>query len=202
MADLSEESGSMPIRENTPSRQVCGYTFWHLLMLDNPFRRLLQNPEKILAGHIRPGMTAIDIGCGPGDFTRVMAAMAGESGSVISVDMQKEMLEHAQGKCRNDRSSAPIKWHQCRPDSLGITGDADFALSFYMVHEVPDQGRLFREVFALLKPKGRYLVVEPVFHVTDAAFAATLDTAKQAGFRVAGEPSLHLSRAVLFEKAA
>ena len=202
MAYISDEPVCMPVRETAPSRQVCGYTFWHIVMLDNPFRRLLQDPKKILAGHIRPGMTAIDIGCGPGDFTRAMAAMAGESGSVIAIDLQKEMLLHAQEKCRNDRSAAPITWHQCGPDSLGITAAADFVLSFYMVHEVPDQGRLFREVFALLKPEGKYLVVEPVFHVTDEAFAATLAAARQAGFRVAAQPSLSLCRAVLLEKAA
>lgn len=171
-------------------------------MLDNPFRRFLQDPKKILACHIRPGMTAIDIGCGPGNFTRAMAAMAGESGCVIAVDLQKEMLQHAQEKCRNDRAAAPITWHQCEPDTLGITAAADFVLSFYMVHEVPDQGRLFREVFTLLKPGGKYFVVEPVFHVTDKAFTAMLANARQAGLRVAGQPSLSLCRAVLLEKAA
>ena len=202
MAYIRDEPGSMHGREKVPSRHVCGYNFWHILMLDNPFRRLLQDPEKILADHIRAGMTAIDIGCGPGDFTRAMAAMAGESGSVIAIDLQTEMLLHAQEKCRNSRSAAPITWHQCGPDSLGIAAAADFVLSFFMVHEVPDQGRLFREVFALLKPEGRYLVVEPVFHVTDRAFAATLATAEQAGFQVAARPSLSLCRAVLLEKAA
>lgn len=201
MADMNDETGIMPVVEKAPSRHVCGYNFWHMLMLDNPFRCFLQDPKKILAGHIKPGMTAIDIGCGPGNFTRVMAAMAGESGSVIAIDLQKEMLQHAQEKCRNGRSFAPITWHQCGPDSLGITASADFVLSFYMVHEVPDQGRLFHEVFALLKPGGKYFIVEPVFHVTDEAFDTTLATAKQAGFRVAGQPSLPLSRTVLLEKA-
>lgn len=192
----------MTVVEKALSQQVCWYNFWHMLMLDNPVRRFLQNPRKILAGHIKPGMTAVDIGCGPGNFTRAMAAMAGEFGSVIAIDLQQEMLLHAQEKCRNDRSAAPITWHQCKPDSLGMTAAANFVLSFYMVHEVPDQGRLFREIFALLKPGGKYFVVEPVFHVTEEAFAATLVTAKQTGFRIAGEPSLSLSRAILLEKGA
>jgi len=192
----------MTVVQKALLQQVCWYNFWHMLMLDNPVRRFLQNPRKILAGHIKPGMTAVDIGCGPGNFTRAMAAMAGECGSVIAIDLQQEMLLHAKEKCRNDRSAAPITWHQCKPDSLGMTAAADFVLSFYMVHEVPDQGRLFREIFALLKPGGKYFVVEPVFHVTEEAFAATLVTAKQTGFRIAGEPSLSLSRAILLEKGA
>ncbi|MDV2480708.1 class I SAM-dependent methyltransferase [Methanoculleus sp. Wushi-C6] len=181
---------------------VCTYSFWHMIMLDNPFRLWLQSPKKILQGHIRPGMTVIDIGCGPGNFTRAMAEMAGERGSVIGVDLQAEMLRHAQEKCARDGPGARITWHQCLPESLGITADADFALSFYMVHEVPDQNRLFSEVFALLRPGSRYLVVEPVFHVTDEAFDETVRAAARAGFVVVERPALPLSRTMLLERPA
>lgn len=179
---------------------VCTYSFWHMIMLDNPFRLWFQNPEKILAGHITPGMTAVDIGCGPGNFTRAMAAMAGEKGHVIAFDIQADMLRYAQEKCERAGFGKRITWHQCLPDSLGITVKADFALSFYMVHEVPDQDRLFREVSALLRPGGRYLVVEPVFHVTDEAFGETLRAAARAGFVTVGQPALPVSRTVLLEK--
>lgn len=190
-----------PRNTTPPPGALCRYSFLRMLMLDNPFRRFLQNPEKILAGHIKPGMTAVDVGCGPGNFTRAMAAMAGESGSVIAIDLQQEMLRHAQEKCKNNRSAAPITWHQCEADTLGIAASADFVLSFYMVHEVPDQDRLFREVYALLRPGGKYLVIEPVFHVTSKAFEGTRTAAKRAGFNIAGEPPLTLSRVLLLEKA-
>ena len=190
----------VPLRENIPEKQVCWYSFWHILMLDNPIRRFLQDPEKILKGHIRSGMTVIDIGCGPGIFIGAMARMAGESGRVIAIDLQEEMLSHAQERYVKNTSGAPITWHQCRSDSLGIMAEADFALSFYMVHEVPDLARFFREVFRCLKPSGRYLIVEPVFHVSNAAFNRTLDAAKQAGFTVQKHPPLPLSRTVILKK--
>jgi ubiquinone/menaquinone biosynthesis C-methylase UbiE len=200
MTDTSNETVSMPGGEKVPSRHICSYNFWHMIMLDNPFRLWLQNPEKVLQGHILSGMTAVDIGCGPGNFTRAMAAMAGENGHVMALDIQADMLRYAQEKCERAGSGARITWHQCLPDSLGITTKADFALSFYMVHEVPDQDRLFREVSALLRPGGRYLVVEPVFHVTDEAFRETLRAAARAGFVTVGQPALSLSRTVLLEK--
>jgi ubiquinone/menaquinone biosynthesis C-methylase UbiE len=184
-----------------PGDNVCTYNFWHMLMLDNPVRRFLQDPEKIVRGYIRPGMTVIDIGCGPGNFTRAMAAMVKKSGKVIALDVQAEMLHYAEEKCRQDGSGARITWHQCLPDSLGIEAAADFALSFYMVHEVPDQDRLFREVFTLLKPGGTWLVVEPMFHVSEEMFSRTLASAARAGFRVASRPKVALSRSVLLEKA-
>ena len=191
----------IPLPQNTPAENVCRYSFWHILMLDNPLRRFFQNPEKILGGHIQPGSTVIDIGCGPGDFTKTMAAMAGKDGRVIAIDLQEAMLRHAQEKCGKNNAGAPITWHQCMPDSLGISAQADFALSFYMVHEVPDQDRFFREVFQCLKPGGKYLIVEPVFHVTEGAFDSTLETAARAGFRIDERPEISLSRTVVLEKS-
>ncbi|KAB3547857.1 MAG: SAM-dependent methyltransferase, partial [ANME-2 cluster archaeon] len=37
--------------------------------LDNRVRRLLQNPQKILGNYVKEGMTALDLGCGPGFFS-------------------------------------------------------------------------------------------------------------------------------------
>lgn len=179
---------------------ICSYTFWHLLMLDNPIRRYLQGPEKILAGRIREGMTVLDIGCGPGVFSRAMAAMVGETGTVIAIDLQQEMLDHAQKRATQDLGGSRIIWHQCQPDSLNLITTADFALSMFMVHEVPDQHRLFSEVYALLRQGGRYLVIEPAMHVSEAAFHYTEETAIQTGFRIADRPSLRFCRTLLLER--
>jgi ubiquinone/menaquinone biosynthesis C-methylase UbiE len=129
-----------------------------------------------------------------------MKKMAGPGGQVIAIDLQQEMLRHAQEKCCGVQGGAPVTWHQCRPDSLAITEQADFALSFYMVHEVPDVKRLFWEVFQSLKPGGRYLIVEPVFHVEESAFADMLEAVQRTGFVVREQPPLRLSRAILLEK--
>jgi predicted methyltransferase len=69
-----------------------------------------------------------------------------------------------------------------------------------MVHEVPDQDRFFREVFQCLKPGGTYCVVEPVFHVTEAAFDSTLEAAARAGFRIDERPKISLSRTAVLVK--
>jgi 2-polyprenyl-3-methyl-5-hydroxy-6-metoxy-1,4-benzoquinol methylase len=37
--------------------------------LDSFFRKILQNPQKILRKYINKGMTVLDFGCGPGFFT-------------------------------------------------------------------------------------------------------------------------------------
>ena len=67
---------------------------WLAFVLNNPLRKLLQNPEKILKGLVQEGQTAVDLGCGPGFFTLPLARMVGESGRVIAVDLQSKMLDH------------------------------------------------------------------------------------------------------------
>jgi ubiquinone/menaquinone biosynthesis C-methylase UbiE len=180
-----------------PAGDLCRYSFWHVWMLDNGFRRFFQNPKKILAGYIRPGMTVIDIGCGSGTFTRAMAEMAGKNGTVIATDVQSDMLQYAKDKSNRSSSGSRITWHRNSPESLAIQTTADFILSFYMVHEVPDQDRFFKEVFALLKPGGKYLVAEPVFHVPEHAFSQSLEAAFRAGFRVEERPEIPMSRSVV-----
>ncbi len=186
--------------EKRPAGDLCRYSRLHVLLLDNGFRRFFQNPEKILGAYIRPGMTVIDLGCGPGAFTRAMAEMVGAEGTVIAADVQSEMLECARKRCDRHGPGSRICWHRNSPDSLGIDRPADFVLSFHMVHEVPDQDRLLQEVFATLKPGGRYLVAEPVFHVSEPAFDRMLEAAFRAGFRIEGRPEISMSRAVLLKK--
>jgi ubiquinone/menaquinone biosynthesis C-methylase UbiE len=170
--------------------------------LDNIFRSLLQPPEKIFGRFIHPGDTVLDIGCGPGFFTRAMARMVGENGQVIAVDLQEEMLEKLRARAGKEGLLMRIRTVNASEESLNLAGQdpAVFALAFYVVHEVPDKSRLFRELWDALVPGGELLVVEPTLHVTPEEFQASLNTAESGGFRVTGEPKVLLSRARLLEK--
>ncbi len=64
--------------------------------LEGAFRRIFQNPRTILKKFIREGMTVVDFRCGLGFFTMESAKLAGKSGQVIAVDVQKGMLELVQ----------------------------------------------------------------------------------------------------------
>ncbi|MBN2734632.1 MAG: class I SAM-dependent methyltransferase [Methanomicrobiaceae archaeon] len=185
----------------TEADRICRFSKLHVMMLDNRFRRLLVNPEKILKDHISPGMTVIDIGCGPGTFTGALAGMTGEEGTVIACDVQEEMIGYARKKYEKKDCPGTIRWHLCESDSLCIKDtEADFALSFFMVHEVPDMNRLFTEVYELLKPGGKYLVAEPVFHVNEEDFNRTIKSAEMAGFVIADRPGISMSRSVILLK--
>jgi ubiquinone/menaquinone biosynthesis C-methylase UbiE len=179
---------------------ICPCTPWTAAALDNVFRSVFQNPRKIVGDYIRPGMTVMDIGCGPGFFSLAMAKMVGPGGLVISIDVQQEMLDLVKKKSEKRALFDRILLHLGKPEAIGIQKNADFILSFYMVHEVPDPDAFFKEVCGLLNPKGRYLIVEPLLHVSEKAFDDTLDHARRAGFMVEKQPDVLLSRAALLVK--
>ncbi|MBI2300994.1 MAG: class I SAM-dependent methyltransferase [Armatimonadetes bacterium] len=176
---------------------------WVGRLLASPLRRLVQDPEAILAGLVEPGFTVLEVGPGMGFFTLPMARMVGEGGSVVAVDLQPTMLRGLERRAARAGLSDRVRTHLCSAETLGLEGvAADFALLFAVVHEVPDRPRLFAEVCASLKPGGRCLMAEPKGHVSAARFGAELSDALAAGFAELSRPAIHASRAVLLSRPA
>jgi ubiquinone/menaquinone biosynthesis C-methylase UbiE len=169
--------------------------------IDPPFRRLLHDPQKIVGPYIQPGMTVIDVGCGVGYFSIPMAKMVGDRGKVIAVDLQQQMLEMLRRRAEKARVAGRIELHKCEQNRLGIAVEADFALIFAMLHEVPDQARLLGEIHHCLKPGGKLLLAEPPIHVTAKKFSNETAIAEQAAFQLIERPSVRWSHAAVFEKA-
>lgn len=169
--------------------------------LDNIFRRWLQNPRKILNPWVKEGMTVLDYGCGPGFFTIDMAHMVGASGRIIAADLQKGMLEKLRKKIHATDIENRIILHVCGQDRIGIleTVRVDFALAFYVLHEIPDQSKFFVELGSILKPNGQALIVEPPFHVSKSDFMKTVEEAQDAGFNPEQGPKVFLSKTVILK---
>ena len=55
--------------------------------------RTAEDAAAFLLPHLQPGMTVLDVGCGPGTITVGLAAAVGESGSVLGIDTSKELGE-------------------------------------------------------------------------------------------------------------
>ncbi len=155
---------------------------------------------------MRPGNRVLDFGCGPGFFTREFACRVGESGHVIAVDVQDGMLKLLREKLEPEGLMPRVTTHQCAPDALSLDpakdGKIDIAFTIFVVHEVPDAQKLFREIAALLVPGGELFLAEPRFVVSADEFKTTLSKAAKEGFLQNGTPSFFMSRTALLRKVS
>jgi ubiquinone/menaquinone biosynthesis C-methylase UbiE len=180
------------------SMQVCPW--WCCFTFDNFLRRWLQNPTRVVRPYLKTGDKVLDVGPGMGYFSIPLAKLVGDSGRVIAADLQPQMLNAIQRRAIKAGVEKRIQLHRCRPDQIGVSEKVDFALAFWMVHEVPDKARFLAEIASIVKPGGLFLLCEPKVHVTGQAFAATLQTALKFGFKVVAKPPIFISQAVLLKK--
>jgi SAM-dependent methyltransferase len=182
----------------SPASTACGHGVcpWYLgYLLASPIRRLVENPERLLAPLVRPGMTVLEPGSGMGFFSLPLARLVGPAGRVVCVDLQPKMLEGLRKRARRAGVDDRIHAVVCGTSDLGIeawTGQVDLAVAIHMVHEIPDAAAFFRQVHAALRTGGRLLVIEPKGHVTPGQFETSLAVARAAGF--AEEPAPGASR--------
>ncbi len=165
--------------------------------LDSRIRRWLQNPRRLVEPYVREGMTALDFGCGPGFFTLELARLVGASGRVIAADLQPGMLERIRVRTQGTELEPRITLHQCEPTRIGLSTPVDFALAFYVLHELPDPAAFLSELRQVLSARGQLLIVEPPFHVSKTGFESTLRIAQQAGFSLIARPRVRFNKAAL-----
>jgi ubiquinone/menaquinone biosynthesis C-methylase UbiE len=174
--------------------------WWFAYTFDHPLRRLFHDPQAILSPYLREGMTAIDIGSGMGFFSRSMAKIVGENGKVIAVDVQQQMLDVTRKRAEKDGFAQRIKFVRAKEDDLLVTEQVDFALAFWMVHEVNDARNFFLQIHNILKPAGMMLIAEPRLHVNNSRFEEILFFARGAGFTISDTPQIRFSRSVALKK--
>ena len=115
------------------------------------------------------GCTVLDLGCGTGRDAFVAAALVGEGGRVIGVDMTEAQLDVAR------RHEAPVaeRLGYARPNTdfrlgtiedLGALGvesaSVDVVISNCVVNLSPDKAAVFAEVWRVLKPGGELYVAD------------------------------------------
>ena len=184
---------------SSQDHHVCPW--WLAYTFDNPVRKLFHNPAKIFDGHIREGMTVMDMGCGMGYFSRGMARMVGANGKVIAVDLQQKMLDVMLRRARRSGVADRIIPHRCEADRIGIRESVDFILAFWMVHEVSDKNHFFQQLRSILAPSGKILIAEPKMHVSAAMLDKTIKIAQDNGFGCCHRPRIRFSRAAMLQNS-
>lgn len=106
---------------------------------------------------------AVDLGCGTGVVTRLVAQHAGLNTRVVGVDLSEKLLKAARGLARAER----IEWCCASADALPMEDNStDLAVLHTLVSHVPNPGAVLREVHRVLRPGGRAVIF-------DADYAST-----------------------------
>jgi ubiquinone/menaquinone biosynthesis C-methylase UbiE len=180
------------------SAHVCPW--WLGGLLASPVRKLWQDPARILAPHVREGMTVLEPGPGMGFFTIELARRVGARGRVVAVDVQPRMLSGLGRRAERAGVAPRVETRVAAKDSLHVedlAGSVDFVLAFALIHELKDPARFFAEIRATLAPGGVVLVAEPSGHVKPRALEASLAAAEAAGLRHAPGPQIARSMTAL-----
>ncbi len=119
---------------------------------------------------IRQGERILDVGCGTGYLTRLLAPLAGPAGQVTGIDPSAPMLDHARERAPHNCS------YQVGEGQALPFPDASFdvLVSTVAVHHMPSSARglAVQEMFRVLRPGGRLLIAE--FHPPANPIAAHL----------------------------
>jgi SAM-dependent methyltransferase len=122
------------------------------------WRALWPDPSGVVAAlQVEPGMSVVDLGCGDGYFTAAIARRVGP-GRVFGVDLDPTMLMRARTACEGMTN---CEWllGDARTLSRLVPAPVDYVLLANTFHGAEDPTALAREVFAALRPAGRFAIV-------------------------------------------
>ncbi|MFA0889480.1 MAG: class I SAM-dependent methyltransferase [Synergistales bacterium] len=134
-----------------------------MVELDNPFTKT--NRAAVIIGQLglRPGMTILDAGCGPGRLTFPLAMELGPVGRVVAMDIQEGMLERVEKKADAHRLGN-IRYLTGGIGEGKLGHDQfDRSLLVALLGEIPDREAALEELFLALKPGGILSVTEIIF---------------------------------------
>jgi SAM-dependent methyltransferase len=114
--------------------------------------------EALLEAGLTEGMRIADFGCGPGTMTRMLASLAGPSGSVTGIDLHAAQLEQARQLCAGEglANTTFVAVDACR---TGLPQDRfDLVYCRFLLLHLLDPASCLREMARVLKPGGILLV--------------------------------------------
>jgi len=132
-----------------PATQMPDHDWWQALWPD---------PEGVLrAVGIEAGMQVVDLCCGDGHFTAPMCKRA-YPGAVYALELDAGLLNQTGQICRDHENFHAILGDACELSTL-LPEPVDFVFIANTFHGAPDKTRLSGLVYEVLKPEGRFVII-------------------------------------------
>ena len=113
--------------------------------------RTIANSAAYLEPHLRPGLTLLDVGCGPGSITNEFAERLGPAGSVLGIDSSDQVI--AQAQASYDLPSLTFQVMDLY--ALDIEDDTyDVVHAHQVLQHVSDPVACLREMHRVTRPGG------------------------------------------------
>jgi SAM-dependent methyltransferase len=122
---------------------------------------------------LQQGMSVLDIGCGLGSMTQLMAEMVGNTGKVVAIDNNDNQVNAAQNRC-SAHLQKRITWQVGDIYNLEKLGEKfDLVYCRFVLHHIHKPRLALSQVEKVLKPQGTYIgiegIVNSIFSIPDNA---------------------------------
>ncbi|MDZ4178395.1 MAG: bifunctional demethylmenaquinone methyltransferase/2-methoxy-6-polyprenyl-1,4-benzoquinol methylase UbiE [Coriobacteriia bacterium] len=166
MTDVRTEGGDIPAPGEATTDRVRGifgriagsYDTFNLLSslgIDRLWRR-----SAVTAAALQPGARVLDLCAGTGDLAFALAA-TGAPGEVVVSDFSPEMLAVAERKAQRLEGSVHLSFLVADAQDIPFADESfDVVTVAFGVRNLPDRAANFAEVRRILRPGGRYVILE------------------------------------------
>ncbi|MEU6863287.1 methyltransferase domain-containing protein [Streptomyces sp. NPDC046876] len=149
------------------SKETAVYTHGHHESVLRSHRwRTAANSAAYLVGELRPGMSVLDVGCGPGTITADLAQLVAPGGRVTAVDAAQDVLEQAAAYVEERGLERAVTFAAADVHALDFPDDSfDVVHAHQVLQHVGDPVQALREMRRVCRPGG-------IVAVRDADYAA------------------------------
>lgn len=119
--------------------------------------------KKIASTHtgLKKGDAALDIAGGTGDITLYLAKQVGKQGKVIMSDINPDMLEQGRRRLIDSGVAGNVEFKVANAEQLPFEDNTFNCITIaFGLRNVTDQNKALAEMYRVLKPGGRLLVLE------------------------------------------